>query len=160
MNLFSSMLWAAQGVDGTELDQAEQHEAKPNSANWEKDDFFSRMASLIWFIAQVHEWLNWHKGGSECEQLGTRMVGLTMLVTGQIYVRLKWQHSRSLRRTHIEKPGQKSTQCTKAAWKAAAQPEIIHLPENLMDVVPWLWNLLHIHIRLAEVQTRRCKDYV
>lgn len=36
MNLFSSMQWVAQGGDGTELDHIKQHEAKPNSANWEK----------------------------------------------------------------------------------------------------------------------------
>lgn len=70
MNLFSSMLQAAQRVDGTELDQTEQHEAKPNSANWEKDDFFQQdgfsdmiYSSGTWVIelAQGRQWV-WAAG--------------------------------------------------------------------------------------------------
>lgn len=158
VNLFSSMLWAAQGGDGAELDQI-KHNMKSNSANWEKDYFFSRMGSLIWFTAQVYEWVNWHKGDSEYEQLGTRMMGLTMFDRPDL-CQIKMTSQPFLKKTHVEKPGQKSTRCKKAAWKPAVQPENIHLSENLMHAVPWLWNLLHIHIHLAEVWTGRCMDYV
>lgn len=82
------MLWAAQVGDGTDLDQIKQYEAKPNSANCEKDYYFQQ-DGLPEMIYSSSTGVNWLKGDNECEQLRTRMMGLTMLVTGQIYVRLK-----------------------------------------------------------------------
>lgn len=62
----------------------------------------------ITFLVGCDPWCNLQlryisEGSSESEQLGTRMVGLTILETGQIYVRLKRQHSCSLRRAHVGK---------------------------------------------------------
>lgn len=58
MNLFSSMLWAAQGRDGTELDQIKQHKAKPDSANWGK--IILSAGWVLWYHLQlkyVSEWI-------------------------------------------------------------------------------------------------------
>lgn len=110
------MLWAAQVGDGTDLDQIKRYEAKPNSANCEKDYYFQQ-DGFPEMIYSSSTGVNWLKGDKECQQLRTRMMGLTMLVTGQIYVRLKWLCRPSLRRTRIEKLGQKSTQCAKLLEK-------------------------------------------
>lgn len=76
----------AQGGDGTEFNQIE-HSIKPNltQQTGREITLSSKLCSLMQFTAQVHKC----QGGSESEQLGTRMVGLTMLETGQIYVRFK-----------------------------------------------------------------------
>lgn len=58
MNLFSSVLWAAQGGDGAELDEI-KHSTQPNltQQTGKKIIFFSRMGSLIRLTALVHEWV-------------------------------------------------------------------------------------------------------
>lgn len=75
------MLWVAQGGDGTEFNQI-KHSTKPNltQQTWREITFLVGCNLQLRYITE---------GGSESQQRGTRMVGLSMLETGQIYIRLK-----------------------------------------------------------------------
>lgn len=101
INLFSSMLWVAQGGDRTEFNQI-KHSRKPNLTQHTGREITFSAGCVPWWNLQLR-YIN--EGDRESEQLGTRMVGLTMLVTGQIYVRLKRLHSCFLKRAHIGKAG-------------------------------------------------------